>query len=401
MQVCFFGDSLSMLSGTSKPLYILADELQKCSVDITVLSGEMTDRQKEINHILLNENEIENVNIIYLENLIKKITGKKDQQLIEIIKDSDIIQGFDLFSLYHLRNMINSHKIAKPLVYSLTGSYKLEMHDFYSAGLPSLLNLQKKSFLFKFFCPKGVIHNLFKKFDKIITTSEFMYRTLDKNHFPMQQVKHFNIGINPENYQKFKIHNKDPVYDFLFFGWGSSIRGVPDLLKAFEIVLRYKPDAKLGIFFLGSHGSEENYYSASIRNRKYFKKSVDLNIGPNMDMIKVIQTSRSVVLPFRSAFGYSHPPLTVMESMFLGTPVISTNVGSIPELLTDGTTGLVVPPHNSEALSQKMLLIYDENITNPIIDKGFEKIVTDYNIHTNAKLMKLFYNEILEGSIDN
>jgi glycosyltransferase involved in cell wall biosynthesis len=47
-------------------------------------------------------------------------------------------------------------------------------------------------------------------------------------------------------------------------------------------------------------------------------------------------------------------PLSVMEAMAAGRPVISTAVGGVPELVEDGGCGLLVPPRDPETLSRAM-----------------------------------------------
>lgn len=44
-------------------------------------------------------------------------------------------------------------------------------------------------------------------------------------------------------------------------------------------------------------------------------------------------------------------PNAVLEAMAAGLPVIATSVGGVPEIVTDGVTGLLVPPHAPGALA--------------------------------------------------
>ncbi|MFA5318137.1 MAG: glycosyltransferase family 4 protein [Patescibacteria group bacterium] len=58
-------------------------------------------------------------------------------------------------------------------------------------------------------------------------------------------------------------------------------------------------------------------------------------------------------------------PYTILEAMQAGLPIISTNVGAIPEVITDGKEGLLVEPKNPEALAKKIQYLID----NPEIAK--------------------------------
>jgi glycosyltransferase involved in cell wall biosynthesis len=46
--------------------------------------------------------------------------------------------------------------------------------------------------------------------------------------------------------------------------------------------------------------------------------------------------------------------LPLLESMSVGTPVICTNVGGMPEFVRDGVTGFVIPPNDPAALRQRL-----------------------------------------------
>ena len=62
---------------------------------------------------------------------------------------------------------------------------------------------------------------------------------------------------------------------------------------------------------------------------------------------------------FRDMYGGYWPTsellgLPLLESMAVGTPVICTNVGGMPELVRDGTTGFVIPPNDPAALRARL-----------------------------------------------
>ena len=44
-------------------------------------------------------------------------------------------------------------------------------------------------------------------------------------------------------------------------------------------------------------------------------------------------------------------PTTVKEAFYLNVPVVGSNVGGVPELITENETGLLVPPENPEKLA--------------------------------------------------
>ena len=54
---------------------------------------------------------------------------------------------------------------------------------------------------------------------------------------------------------------------------------------------------------------------------------------------------------FLNTANYDNTPVSLIEAMALGLPVVSTNVGGIPYLIDDGETGLLVERDNAEEMS--------------------------------------------------
>jgi L-malate glycosyltransferase len=62
-------------------------------------------------------------------------------------------------------------------------------------------------------------------------------------------------------------------------------------------------------------------------------------------------------------------PLAIAEAMSMGKPIVATNVGGMPEQVTDGQTGFIVPPQDSLALAVGI----DRLISDPVLLTDFGK----------------------------
>jgi glycosyltransferase involved in cell wall biosynthesis len=78
-------------------------------------------------------------------------------------------------------------------------------------------------------------------------------------------------------------------------------------------------------------------------------------------------------------------PVVLMEAMASGLPVVATRVMGIPELVEDGSTGLLVPPGREADLAAALLRVLDdEELTARLVRAGREKVRRDHDGHTAA-----------------
>ncbi len=78
-------------------------------------------------------------------------------------------------------------------------------------------------------------------------------------------------------------------------------------------------------------------------------------VGNRRDVADLLAEAACVVL----ASDYEGCPLTVLEAMAAGVPVVATRVGGVPELIDDGRTGLLVEPGDERALGAAISLALD------------------------------------------
>ena len=85
-----------------------------------------------------------------------------------------------------------------------------------------------------------------------------------------------------------------------------------------------------------------------------------------------------------------------LEAMARRVPVVASAVGGIPEVITSGTDGLLVPPGDSAALADAISsLLTDEGLRSRIGAAGYRTVVERYSIDAQVKRTELVYDEEL------
>ncbi len=78
---------------------------------------------------------------------------------------------------------------------------------------------------------------------------------------------------------------------------------------------------------------------------------------------------------FINTTNFDNTPVSVMEAMALGLPVVTTNVGGIPYLVEDGVDGLLVEPNDARTMSKKIeQLVLDEDKAFRIAQNARKKV---------------------------
>ena len=87
-------------------------------------------------------------------------------------------------------------------------------------------------------------------------------------------------------------------------------------------------------------------------------------------------------------------PLTVIEAMFAGLPIIASNVGGIPELVTDGINGFLIDPRNPTQLIERMeVLARDSGVRCNMGHCGREIAAENFCLDRMIKSYEAIYNQ--------
>ncbi len=172
----------------------------------------------------------------------------------------------------------------------------------------------------------------------------------------------------------------------LFFGYVRAYKGLAHLLRAMPSVLKR---VRVDLLVVGEFYDDRSKYDRIIS---------ELGIGDRVRIVaehvpdeavgEYFTDSDVVVLPYVSA---TQSGITQVAFAF-GLPVISTRVGGLPEVVTDGTTGYIVPPGDEGALADAVVRYFVEGRK----DEFSANVETEARRDRAGELMRQAVRDFLE-----
>jgi glycosyltransferase involved in cell wall biosynthesis len=251
-----------------------------------------------------------------------------------------------------------------------------------------------------------------RRMDMIIVEGHRLKRMLE-GLYEAERVRVLHNGMIPTRVKRESSLDRDgePV-TILFMGGVSFAKGFYDLILAYKQILEKHPDVRLN--FTGEIirlEDERNilpeYFSGELRKR--FLNSTDaiidfvkeakshnanyLGFVEEASKKKLLEGADIFVLPSYSE-GFS---IATLEALAYGLPVVTTNVGALPEIITDGENGFIVEPGDHQALSKRITeLIEDQNLRREMSLRNVEKSTREFSIERIAGNLGDIFMEALQ-----
>jgi colanic acid/amylovoran biosynthesis glycosyltransferase len=185
---------------------------------------------------------------------------------------------------------------------------------------------------------------------RILCVSQFVRDRLIARGFPAEKLETHYLGIDiPSEVVLPALGVSDTV---LFVGRLVEKKGVDTLIEAMAAARRVQPALELSVVGDGpARGDlERRARDAGIAARFH-------GWLPEKKVHAAMRRALLLAVPSRTAdSGDSEGlPTVIMEAMALGVPVLATRHAGIPEVVSDGVTGLLVPEADPAALAQAIL----------------------------------------------
>lgn len=183
----------------------------------------------------------------------------------------------------------------------------------------------------------------------------------------------------------------DDILEWIAVGRLYPQKDYPNLLHAFSIVVSQQPNHRLSIAGSGPLQSEIENVVLNLN----LSSHVTL-LGQRNDVADLLRKSDALVL----SSAWEGMPNVVMEAMANGVPVVATNVGGVSELVTDGITGFLCPPHNPEALATAMLALAGQApaVKHDFGETGRQLIAKKFSVEAVSDLWESLISETIRES---
>ena len=112
-------------------------------------------------------------------------------------------------------------------------------------------------------------------------------------------------------------------------------------------------------------------------------------VGQQENVVPWLQAMDIFVLP---SYANEGVPQSLIQAMMCGIPVISTNVGSITELVVDQSTGVIVPPKNADDLAAAIqLLLANPQQREQLAIAGQQSVLSNFSLDIMIRKMETVF----------
>ncbi len=219
---------------------------------------------------------------------------------------------------------------------------------------------------------------IYKYYEKILCVSKETEKELLKW---LPNLKDKSEVIYPGVFLNDYSGNFEKSYDLVFIGKFNKTKGFDIFLKT--LFMLEEENLNLKVCIVG-YGDMEN----EIKNIKdILGKNITIDfLGKREDVYDILMNSKILVYPSR----YEGLPITILESMSVGTPVIATNVGGIPEIIENGENGILINKEDSLSLKNSIIDIINND------DKRKKLSLNAYKTVKNRFSIENYFNNLID-----
>lgn len=233
----------------------------------------------------------------------------------------------------------------------------------------------------------------FGRIDRAIAVSDFIALRLRESGCPPDLITIHHIGVDTAVFSPPAAPVDHPRV--LFVGRLVPKKGLAHLLRAFPAVLRRVPNAELVIVGDGPLRAEMETLAQQLDVDATFT-----GVQPPADILDHMRAAAllaapSVVTASGDAEGL---PITIMEALACGLPVVASPSGGSADGVRHGETGLVVPPGNEEALGEAIASLLLDDARRARMSTAARALAEEaFSLARQTERLERIYDDVIAG----
>ena len=394
-RVCFISpEYLPLSGGTGSYVYYLSRELMKNGYDINIVTGAHEAKDVKVNP-QLSVFFLKNVKTPIVKSFLFAASASRKLASLRGNAQVDITHA----NLPLVPNFAVPPNFGKTLISTVHSTWKGEAEAI--RGEPySRLNANEK-FLVSFNWFLRIFEEkMQQRSRKLIAVSDFTRRELTQYYgISEEKIRVIHNGVDTVKFQpaadKRKVKaelgfNPDDIA-IVSVGRLYARKGLFTLIESMPAVLRKFPSAK---FIISGKGQSNEMNKLVNHAQRLGVKDSIIFTGyfPDKKLPKLYQAAD--VFAF-STF-YEHHPFAVLEALSTGLPVVTTNVGGIPETISDSKDGFMCQPFNPKQFSDRILYLLEHPASAKEMGFQARKTIEErFDWRIIVKKVLAVYNEVL------
>jgi glycosyltransferase involved in cell wall biosynthesis len=113
-------------------------------------------------------------------------------------------------------------------------------------------------------------------------------------------------------------------------------------------------------------------------------------LGQRHDVLRLMAAADVYVL----ASHQEGMPVTLMEATSIGLPIVATSVGGVPQVVSDGVEGLIVPPGDPERLADAVQRVVDDPVLRERLGRAAREKSAMFDVTGSSREIEEIYREI-------
>src|SRR5262249_4539367 len=217
----------------------------------------------------------------------------------------------------------------------------------------------------------------------IITETDYAARFL-RERFPRRadRVHRIYNGLDVAEFERADFSSTPPL--IIAVGRLIPKKGFSDLVRTCQLLAERGKSFRCEII---GEGPLEDELRSQIDELSLQRNVVLTGGKPQTQLRRRLAAANGFVLPsvVDPDGGMDNLPTVIMEAMATGLPVVSTNIGGIPEMIIENKTGFVVQPGDAAAMADAtQTVINDRSFAARLGHYGYERARTLFSIENNV-----------------